>query len=58
VKAGNEEARLLKVELGFPLLSCNRLVHDPKGVALEYGLSLIRADRYVARILTLRRRPQ
>lgn len=58
VKAGNEEARLLKVELGFPLLSCRRLVRDPKGVCLEYGESLHRADRYVARILTLRRRPQ
>ncbi len=57
VKSGHEEARLLRVELGFPLLSCHRLVRDPNGVALEYGVSLHRADRYVARILTLRRRP-
>jgi GntR family transcriptional regulator len=58
VTAGHEESRLLKVEVGFPLLSCRRLVFNPKNVPLEYGLSMFRADRYVARVLTLRRRPQ
>jgi len=58
VKAGHEEARVLKVEVGFPLLSSRRLVSDGDGIPLEYGLSLYRADRYVARVLTLRRRPQ
>jgi GntR family transcriptional regulator len=56
VKAGNEEARLLKVELGFPLLSCRRSIQDVNGVPLEFGVSLLRADRYVARVRTLRRR--
>jgi hypothetical protein len=55
VKAGNEEARLLKVELGFPLLSCRRSIRDANGLPLEFGVSLLRADRYVARVRTLRR---
>lgn len=58
VKAGNEEARLLKVELGFPLLSCRRSIRNPDGKPLEFGVSLLRADRYVARVRTLRRRPE
>ena len=57
VKASQEEARLLKVEVGFPLLSARRRVSDTNGTPIEYGLSLFRADRYQARILTLRRRP-
>jgi GntR family transcriptional regulator len=57
VKASHEEARLLKVEVGFPLLLSRRRVCDTNGTPIEYGLSLIRADRYQARVLTLRRRP-
>jgi GntR family transcriptional regulator len=57
VNAGHEEAQLLKVEVGFPLLSSRRMVCDTNGTPIEYGLSLFRADRYQARILTLRRRP-
>jgi GntR family transcriptional regulator len=55
VKAGHEEAHLLKVDVGFPLLSSRRIACDANGMPVEYGLSLYRADRYVARILTLRR---
>lgn len=55
VKAGHEEAYLLKVDVGFPLLSSRRIACDANGLPIEYGLSLYRADRYVARILTLRK---
>lgn len=55
VKAGDDEARWLKVEVGFPLLSCQRVIRDSAGVPLEYGLSLLRTDRFVARLVMLRR---
>ena len=57
VKADHEEAYLLEVEVGFPLVTARRTVCDMGGIAVEYGLSLFRADKYAARILTLRRRP-
>ncbi len=57
VKAGHDEAHLLKIEVGFPLLLARRLAYDINNTPIEYGITLRRADRNSARIFTLRRRP-
>lgn len=55
VSAQHEEAHLLRVGVRYPLVSAQRVVYDARGTPVECGLSLFRADRYVARIITLRR---
>ena len=55
VPAEQEEAHLLGVGVRYPLVSAQRVVYDVTGTPVEFGFSLFRADRYVARIITLRR---
>jgi GntR family transcriptional regulator len=55
VSAGEFEASLLGVPLSSPLVSAQRVVYDTSGTPVECGFSLFRADRYVARIISLRR---
>lgn len=55
LSAGYEEVRLLKVEVGFPLVRVQRVVFDVGGTPLECGLAMFRADSYVARITSFRR---
>ncbi|MFD0689696.1 GntR family transcriptional regulator [Actinomadura fibrosa] len=40
------EARLLDERRGVPLLTMTRTAYDDKGVAIEYGSHVYRADRY------------
>lgn len=40
------EARLLDERRGVPLLTMNRTAYDDKGIAIEYGCHVYRADRY------------
>jgi len=54
VSAGAEEASYLKVRVGSPLVKAQRLVHDVHGAAVEFGFSLFRADRFVARVVSFR----
>jgi GntR family transcriptional regulator len=49
-----EEATLLGIEAGFPLLVAQRLLHDAQGELVEFGHSLIRADHYYVHV-TLKR---
>lgn len=51
ITAEAEEATLLGVEVGFPLLNAQRFVYDVYDVPVEFGYSLIRADQYYARII-------
>ena len=55
VSADEDEATLLAVPSKSPLVSSHRLVYDICNTPVEYGLSLFRADRYVARIISFRR---
>jgi GntR family transcriptional regulator len=55
VPAEPEEAHLLRVGVGFPLMKVQRVAYDVSGTPVECGLSLFRADHYVARIISLRR---
>jgi GntR family transcriptional regulator len=55
VAAEREEAHLLGIGVRYPLVTAQRVVYDKSGIPVEFGLSLFRADRYVARIISLRR---
>lgn len=57
VPAEQEEAHLLRVGVRYPLVTAQRVVYDVSGTPVECGLSLFRAERYVARIISLRRPP-
>lgn len=58
VAAEHDEKQLLGVTAGYPLVTAQRVIYDADGTPLECGLSLFRADRFVARIITLRRPPR
>ena len=55
VPAEQEEARLLKVGDRYPLVTIQRVAYDVSGTPVECAFSLFRPDRYVARMITLRR---
>ena len=44
--AGAEEARLLAVKRGAPLLTMERTTYDDSGVAVEFGRHVYRSDSY------------
>jgi GntR family transcriptional regulator len=55
VLAGPEDARLLSVDVGLPLLLVSRHSFDPSGSPVEWAQSWYRGDRY--KIITRLRRP-
>src|ERR1022692_1913201 len=55
VLAGPEDARLLGVDVGLPLLLVSRHSFDPAGSPVEWAQSWYRGDRY--KIVTRLRRP-
>jgi DNA-binding GntR family transcriptional regulator len=44
--AGAEEARLLAVKRGAPLLTMERTTYDDSGIAVEFGRHVYRSDSY------------
>ena len=48
--ATEEQAKLLKIETGAPLMQLHEVVYDQKGRPLHNSLQLIRGDRFVFRI--------
>jgi GntR family transcriptional regulator len=56
VLAGPEDARLLGVDVGLPLLLVSRHSFDPSGAPVEWAQSWYRGDRY--KIVTRLRRPE
>ena len=52
VPAGEDEASILGVEPGAPLLSISRTTQDPDGVAFELSHDLFRADRTTITVRT------
>jgi len=46
VVAEKEEAKLLNVKEGSPLLLVHRIVRDKDGVTVEYNSSVFRGDRF------------
>jgi len=46
VAAEKEEANLLNVKRGFPLLLVHRIVRDKDGTVVEYNSSVFRGDRF------------
>lgn len=55
IPAGPKEAKLLRVRAGSPLFSMQRTVYSDKNIPIEYGLSLLRGDRYRAAIISHRK---
>jgi GntR family transcriptional regulator len=45
VAASTDEAAILSIEPGAPLISITRTTRDARGVAFEYSHDLFRADR-------------
>jgi GntR family transcriptional regulator len=52
VPAGEDEASILGVEAGAPLLSISRTTQDPEGVPFELSHDLFRADRTTITVRT------
>ena len=48
--ASEEQAKLLNIETGAPLMRLHEVVYDQKGRPLHNSLQLIRGDRFVFRI--------
>jgi len=55
VNAGEEDALVLQTEPGTALLMIKETTYDEAGVAIEYSLSLLRADRYTASVVSVRK---
>ena len=55
VNAGQDEANVLQAELGSALLLIKETTYDEENVAIEYSLSLLRADRYTASVVSVRK---
>ena len=55
VNASPEVAEILQTSAGSPLLSIRETTYDMQSVAIEYSLSLLRADRYTASVISVRR---
>jgi GntR family transcriptional regulator len=56
VPAKKNEAKLLDVRPGFPLLSMRRTVYSRQGLPVEYAHSLFRGDRYSAAVISRRKK--
>jgi len=55
VNAGEEEALVLQTEPGTALLLIKEITYDEEDLAIEYSLSLLRADRYTASVVSIRK---
>lgn len=55
VTAGEEEARILQTSPGAALLSIQETTYDAQRVPIEYSVSLLRADRYTASVISVRK---
>jgi GntR family transcriptional regulator len=55
VVAGEEEARVLQTSPGSALLSIKETTYDVQRVPIEYSVSLLRADRYTASVISVRK---
>lgn len=50
-----EDARILETEPGNALLLIKEITYDSQNVPIEYSVSLLRGDRYTARVISVRR---
>jgi GntR family transcriptional regulator len=55
VTAGDEEARVLQTSPGSALLSIKETTYDVQRIPIEYSVSLLRADRYTASVVSVRK---
>ena len=55
VNATHEEAQILQTRLGSALLLIKETAFDIQETALEYAISLLRADRYTASVVSVRK---
>lgn len=55
VVASEPQARLLETSAGKPLLSIRETTFDSKRTAIEHSHSLLRADRYTATVVSMRK---
>src|ERR1017187_7838780 len=55
VTAGEEDARVLQTSPGSALLSIKETTYDVQRVPIEYIVSLLRADRYTASVISVRK---
>ncbi|MGC2449659.1 MAG: GntR family transcriptional regulator [Candidatus Sulfotelmatobacter sp.] len=53
--AGADEAEVLQTSPGSALLVIRETTYDLQSVAIEYSLSLLRADRYTASVISVRK---
>ncbi|MGC2473902.1 MAG: GntR family transcriptional regulator [Candidatus Sulfotelmatobacter sp.] len=52
--AGEEEASVLEANVGIPILVIKETSYDTQNIAIEYSVSLLRGDRYTARVISVR----
>lgn len=52
--AGEEEAGVLEASIGIPILVIKETSYDTQNIAIEYSVSLLRGDRYTARVISVR----
>jgi GntR family transcriptional regulator len=55
VTAGEEEARILQTSPGSALLLIKETTYDAQRIPIEYSVSLLRADRYTASVISVRK---
>ena len=55
VTAGEEEARILQTSPGSALLLIQETTYDVQRIPIEYSVSLLRADRYTASVISVRK---
>jgi GntR family transcriptional regulator len=53
--ADAEDAGILETEPGTALLLIKEITYDSQNVPIEYSVSLLRGDRYTARVISVRR---
>ena len=55
VNADEEDARVLQTSAGNALLHIRETTYDTQHVPIEYSVSLLRADRYTASVISVRK---
>jgi len=55
VIAGEEDGKILETACGSPLLLIRETTYDTQNVAIEYSVTLLRADRYTASVISVRK---
>jgi GntR family transcriptional regulator len=56
IVANESDAKVLQSEVGNPLLLIKETTYDVQNIAIEYSVSLLRADRYTASVISVRNR--